>query len=362
MEGYPKVAGLDTSKSEVVHWFDGKVGSVRNERSLLVKFLRKLPEGTLVAVEATNRYHETVVEACQQLGITVYVVNPKEARNYKDSRSFRAKTDKLDAEYLSKFVSKHLDELRPYTPPPPAMRLAMVASSVREQGVKHRSSLSLVQGSLPEDAAGLFADEFQALHEALSALVKKAEQVACASVSVSPTYKLLLKVPGIGEATASLLTAVLESHTFKDSDAFVAYLGLDLLVCQSGMHRGRNRLSKRGDPKIRRVLFMAAWGCALTKKGKPYAIELRKRLSWTAAMVSIARKLARVAWAIHTTQTPYDPDKFLPGLKVQTVSPSTPSNPKTRVPKVERSSSADALDTDKPASTKGKQHKMPLNT
>ena len=99
-----------------------------------------------------------------------------------------------------------------------------------------------------------------------------------------------------------------------------AFIGLDLRVRESGKHKGKRKLSKRGDPEARHLLYMAA--LATSQQPGPFADlrahYLERGFTKTEAAVFIARKLARVAWAIYTKKQPYRADRVLG----QPVSPS----------------------------------------
>jgi len=45
---------------------------------------------------------------------------------------------------------------------------------------------------------------------------------------------------------------------FSGSDAFIAFLGLDIRVRESGYYKGRAKLSKQGEPELRRLLYWAS--------------------------------------------------------------------------------------------------------
>ena len=128
-----------------------------------------------------------------------------------------------------------------------------------------------------------------------------------------PEYQLLIKVKGFGELTAAYMTAMLASGVFRTSDAFVAFIGYDLRVRESGKLKGKRKLSKRGDPEARHLLYMAA--LAASRQPGPfadlYAHYLGRGFSKTETIVFIARKLARVAWAIYTKKQSYNPDRVL---------------------------------------------------
>ncbi|WP_029921539.1 IS110 family transposase, partial [Nevskia soli] len=97
-----------------------------------------------------------------------------------------------------------------------------------------------------------------------------------------------------------------------NADAFVAYTGLDPRPMDSGQKSGRRRLSKRGPAELRRLLYNAAMSAAKTKTWRPfYQRQRAKGLSTTAALVILARKIARIAWSIHRHHTSFNPQVLL---------------------------------------------------
>jgi transposase len=100
---------------------------------------------------------------------------------------------------------------------------------------------------------------------------------------------------------------------FTRPDQFVAYVGLDIRVHQSGQRHGQFGLSKHGDAELRRLLYLAAMAAASSTRDPPfaerYAREQAKGLAKTAALNTVARKLAKVAWPIVTHGTSYDPKR-----------------------------------------------------
>jgi transposase len=95
------------------------------------------------------------------------------------------------------------------------------------------------------------------------------------------------------------------------ADAVVAFTGLDPRPCDSGKKRGTRRLSKRGPAELRRLLFNAAMSAARTRTWRPfYERERAKGLVSTAALVCLARRLLRTAFALFHSQTPFNPDRL----------------------------------------------------
>jgi transposase len=98
---------------------------------------------------------------------------------------------------------------------------------------------------------------------------------------------------------------------FRSSDAFVAFAGLDPRSRDSGRKVGKRRLSKRGPAELRRLLFNAAMAATRTDVWKPIYEHYRAHgLPTTAALVIIARKIARIAWSIHRYHTSFDPQRL----------------------------------------------------
>ncbi|MFZ6747313.1 IS110 family transposase, partial [Undibacterium sp. JH2W] len=73
------------------------VRAVANELAALKKFLKQLPPGSSIAMEATGAYHRVLADLAFQMGLHVYVLNPKDTRHYAKGVGARAKTDNVDA-------------------------------------------------------------------------------------------------------------------------------------------------------------------------------------------------------------------------------------------------------------------------
>ncbi|MNT83969.1 Transposase IS116/IS110/IS902 family protein [compost metagenome] len=81
---------------------------------------------------------------------------------------------------------------------------------------------------------------------------------------------------------------------------------MDLRVAKSGKKQGRPCLTKRGDAEARRLLHNAAMSASRTATWKPYYEAQRARgFSTTQALVMLARKLARVVFALLKNQSEY---------------------------------------------------------
>jgi transposase len=79
-----------------------------------------------------------------------------------------------------------------------------------------------------------------------------------ASPDRKQNFTRVCTITGVGPIVGTALVNTLERVPLKSADAFVAFTGLDPLPDDSGQHRGKRRLSKRGPAELRRLLYLAA--------------------------------------------------------------------------------------------------------
>ncbi len=84
------------------------------------------------------------------------------------------------------------------------------------------------------------------------------EATADALLTDSSDYKLLRRIPGIGPINAlTILAEAGDLRRFGHHRQFLKFCGLDLATQQSGTFRGQTKLSKYGNARLRRTLWLA---------------------------------------------------------------------------------------------------------
>ncbi len=330
--------GVDVGKRELHGtWRDPETRRVRwqgvvpNTEAGIRQLLRRVPE-TAVVVEPTGRYGAVLIRAAQAAGREVLLATPRKARAFLWSEQPRAKTDRVDSAGLALYGLT--GRLRPYLLPSPAVDQVKQLLAARRGLSQSLMSLRQQRAALPLAADVLtpaiialeqqIAELDRQMKRALASTPEPAPQRALAAAaaadpaapsghSLAAAAAALAAIPGIGEVTAPALAACLIDKQFTHPDQFVAYVGLDLRVSQSGQRRGQAGLSKHGDAELRRLLFLAAMAAANSTRdatfAQRYAREQAKGLAKTAALNAVARKLAKVAWSIVTHGTQYDPTR-----------------------------------------------------
>lgn len=294
------IVGVDVSKA----WLDTyrmdreQSGQFENDAGAIEAWLAELAGPAALAVEATNDYHEVLVTAAMSWGHTVYLVDGYRLSRYREAVGERAKTDRQDARLLARYLHSERDRLRPVVVQSAEEKALWRLLKRRAKVVETRKQLRM---SLT-DVGGLDA-QIEAVVEAMSGLIKTLERrigQMARSLGWEEDLVRLRGIPGIGALSALGLRALYGRGEFARADQFIAFLGLDVRVRESGKYRGRRKLTKRGDPEIRRLLFNAARSAGYHDA---HFAQLNERhrargLSSTATSIVLARKLARIGYAL----------------------------------------------------------------
>jgi transposase len=281
--------------------------TVDNTPSGVRQLLARTAPDTPWVLEPTGRYSLAVVKLAQQAGRTVLLASPRKAKNYLKSLQTRAKTDRLDSRGLGLFALTH--DLAVYPVKSDAVEHLDQLLTARKGVSDAIASLKQRIAELPHAAALLQAAvaDLQRRQEELDRqIAQQTQQAEFAAVA------RLVRVPGIGPVTAAAAVSRLQHKAFRHPDQFVAYLGLDIRVLESGTRKGQRGLTKEGDAELRRLFYLCAKS-SIRAKGSPfrsqYERELKKGRAKTAALCSVARKMARLCWSLVQHGTEYDPDR-----------------------------------------------------
>jgi transposase len=262
-------------------------------------------------LEATGTYGEALSLFLHQADHRVSVVNPAAIKAFAQSRLSRTKTDKVDAELIARFCLAQ----QPAAWTPPSME-------VRELQALVRRLESLVEMRVAEEnrlSSGITIEAVrQSVQEHLTYLneqIKRTEELIRQHINNHPGLKrqseLLDSIPGIAETTAALLLSELpDIKQYRSARQVAAYAGLVPRERQSGSSlRGRARLSKIGNARLRKALyfpaitalrcsrFFQAWAKGLQERGK----------CKMSVICAVMRKLVHLACGVLKSGKPFDP-------------------------------------------------------
>ena len=296
--------GIDVSKAELVicDWQSGQFARIDNQQAAISAWLDTLHGPVRIALEATSDYHLEVVAQAHARAIPVYLLNPRQLAHYRQAIDLRNKTDPQDAWLLARYLAHEAHALRPFRPAcAKARRLWSLLKrrallvNTKKQIDQSFSDIGLSYKALCTEIRKLLYRIDRCMHKLLRELAWDDDYQRCRSI------------PGIGPLNAIALVCVYHRGTFASADAFIAFIGLDIRVRQSGRFQGKPRLSKRGEAEVRRLLWCAAQPA---RNHQPfddyYQSQLDKGLSKIEAKLILARKLARIAYALLSKKQPFE--------------------------------------------------------
>lgn len=125
-----------------------------------------------------------------------------------------------------------------------------------------------------------------------------------ATAQADERARTLMRTPGIGPITASALVATVgNAHDFKNGRQLAAWLGLVPRQHSTGGKPRLGGITKAGDAYLRTLLILGARSVLASAPGKTdrisrWALAVQQRAGYGKALVAIAAKNARMAWAM----------------------------------------------------------------
>jgi transposase len=292
--------GIDVAKDQCVicNWETNEILSLPNQPDSIAAWLRALPGPLQIALEPTSHYHLGWVEAAQTLGHAVYLINPRQLAHYREAVNVRNKTDPQDAWLLARYLVHEGSQLRAWQPPCQQAQRLWALLKRRALSVTTHRQLQQSFGEIRLPAQALFT-QFQRLLARIDQQIHRLIQ----ALGWNGDYRRCLSIPGIGPINAAALVAAFHRGSFANSDAFIAFLGMDVRLRESGRYTGKRKLTKRGEAELRRLLYCAAQPArSYLPFEHTYQRQLDKGLPKIAAKLILARKLARIAFSLMNNQ------------------------------------------------------------
>jgi len=301
--------GIDVSKRtlDLYELATDRSSVIANDTESIKQWLDRWSGPLRLAMEPTNTYHLAIAHAAHARGHLVYLVDPYRLTHYRAGVGQRVKADCQDAKLLARYLQHEAAELRLWEPLQPGpqefWRLLKRRATLVQTVTRMQQSLTDL-GSLQADV--------DALIEQCRSTVKKIDQALLAQAKAlgwAAQVRRCQGIPGVGPLTALAMVATYQRAQFRNDDAFIAFMGMDVRIRESGQYRGRRKLTKKGEPELRRLLFNAAMQGRRNLHWQPYYLALRERgLSSTAAFIALGRKIARLCFVLLRKEVDFEPN------------------------------------------------------
>jgi transposase len=306
--------------------------SVRTTRDWIRTFFTRATAHVVIEVGVHSRW---VSELLRGLGHQVTVANPRRVKLISASDN---KTDRHDAELLARLGRADVRLLAPVQHRALEAQTHLAVAKARDVLVATRTKLvNHVRGTvksfgepLPKCAALTFPrrtrdliptdlrSALEPIFEVLDRLneqIKEYDKLIERIAARCPDVKVVSQIPGVGALTGLVYVRTVEDkNRFANSRVAGAFFGLRPRKSKSGDSDPQLRITKAGDPFVRRLLVTSAnyvlgpfgpdttlrrWGLQLAQRGGKNA---KKR-----ATVAVARKLAVLMHRLWVTGEVYEP-------------------------------------------------------
>jgi transposase len=262
-------------------------------------------------LESTGAYGVGLATALADDGRHVSVVNPARVKYAGLMRGQGNKTDRADARLIAEYATR---ERPPAWRPAPAEVQELQALVRRRDDLRQlaaREQGRLAAPGLPRAAHKSIRRTATFLAKEADRLQRQADELIAASAALRADRELLESIPGIGAVTAQAILAELpDAGRFASAQQAAAYAGLAPREYRSGASvRRRTRLSKAGNARLRRALYLPA---LTALRFNPLLKALFERLvaagkARMAAVGACMRKLLMIAYGVLKSRVPFDP-------------------------------------------------------
>ena len=302
---HPEIIGLDVSRDWLdLHCLsDGHQLQLPNTgegHSELAKFAGD--REALVCFEATGGHEWRLWASLEAAGIEARQLAPAQVKAFGRSRGTLAKTDRIDAELIARFMAFRPEAGRRL--PSGKLRDLRAPATKRKQLVEMRKSArQQIKANLRNGTAEPVEDLTDELLELLERQIAEVEErirslLANDAVLAEPAA-VLRSVPGIGLVACAMPVAEMPELGQISGEQAAALAGLAPVARDSGQMRGKRTIGG-GRLALRCVLYQAALVASTHNKDlKVFADRLRKEgKPHKVVVTAVARKLVVIANAL----------------------------------------------------------------
>jgi transposase len=269
--------GIDVSKNEL----DFSVQQGRNflfhlevinepdAIKALVKEISKLPgynlASTVFCMEHTGIYSNHLLSCLYKIKANICLESATQIK--RSLGNLRGKNDKVDSMRIAAYAYKNRDELRLWAPKREEIEQLAHLSSTRSRLIKAMKMLktplkeygSFVKRKTSKQNIDVCKKALDGIENSLEQVEKAITNIINADPELKRLFTLVTSVVGIGKVTAVQL--IVTTNEFKDinnAKSFACYSGIVPYLQESGIFKGKGRISHMANKKVKTLLHMAA--------------------------------------------------------------------------------------------------------
>lgn len=297
-----RILGADVAKLTIAlhDSVSGRGWSIDNTPAALAAALEPYAGYDWLVCETTGGFERQLLETAVTLGLRACRVDAAQVKAFIASHGGRAKTDRIDALWLSRYGLERTRTLTPWRAPSPKQEafgeLLRHRQALLAQRVQARNRRSAPGG---QALADLLDEQIAFLSSQIGRIDATMAELLKACPDLDRDEQTLRAIPGIGPIAARTLLALLPEIGRLGPKQAASLAGLAPHPHESGQTLRRRRMTG-GRTGLRPVLFMAALSAA---RAHPALNNVYERLAAAGkpkrvALAAIARKLVVIANAV----------------------------------------------------------------
>jgi transposase len=217
---------------------------------------------TRYIMEATGSYYEDLAHYLYQRSNRVSVVLPNKIKHFVKSMNVKTKTDKVDSEMIAQIgIERELDAWQPMLPQYKMMRdLSRELLSLKKEKSRAMCQLHAMKYSHEkmQSVMQIKQKQIEFYEQSILLIESEIEKIVDSDTDLKERVKKIQKVKGLGLITIIIVLCETNGFLlFNNIRQVVSYAGLDIEMKESGNFKGKTKISKRGNARIRAVPFYA---------------------------------------------------------------------------------------------------------
>jgi transposase len=180
----------------------------------------------------------------------------------------RGKSDKIDARKIAEYAFEKRDRLTPYQMPSKVLILLKYQFNFLQRLTKMKAGLEASHGEMKrflevEGVEFLLQTQenvIDSLNEKIKKVEKNIKKLIEKDSELKKQFDLINSINGVGPKTAVMMIVLTRGFTlFEEWRQFASYAGIAPFPNESGLYKGRTKVSHLANKKAKSLLIMCAW-------------------------------------------------------------------------------------------------------
>jgi len=319
--------GLDISKRLIaVHIpinktdieISNDISGMKKLVSKLKKLYKKDYEDIVFIYEPTGSYSSILTKFCNNKNIKCFIINPSQFSNHSKALGQRVKSDKIDAQVLSKAIHLARDgeiKVPAYNEVVEEIKELMgyykFTTKQRVQNSNHLEALKAKDGS--SYAIKDLENNIKILKEKEKEIIYTIQTIIASDDELLQGYNNIISITGIAEIGGIVLLHLFIKYPEANQRQITSLAGLDPIDKSSGTSiQSKSRISKAGSVLYRGSLFLGSMSAIRYDDNfKLFFDRLKsKGKHTTLAQTAVMRKMIIIAHSLYKNNKKYDKNVY----------------------------------------------------